>query len=41
MDISLAAIEHTIDRAAEWVAKITEYDWHDDADWDPFPDLLH
>ena len=41
MDMALAVIEHAIDRkAAERVAKITEYDWHDDADWDPFSKLL-
>ncbi|MEM9061825.1 MAG: DJ-1/PfpI family protein [Pseudomonadota bacterium] len=41
MDMALAVIERTVDRtAAERVAKITEYDWHDDADWDPFSKLL-
>ena len=41
MDMALAVIEHCLDRAAaERVAKITEYDWHDDAGWDPFSKLL-
>lgn len=42
MDMALAVIDHCIDRvAADRVARITEYTWHDDADWDPFSKLLN
>lgn len=41
MDMALAVIDHLHDRAtAERVVTFAEYDWHDDADWDPFSKLL-
>ena len=37
IDMALAALEHIFDRqTAENVALGTEYEWHDDAQWDPF-----
>ncbi|MEM7120154.1 MAG: DJ-1/PfpI family protein [Pseudomonadota bacterium] len=37
MDMTLAAIAHLFGKAtAEEVAEGTEYEWHDDASWDPF-----
>ena len=40
MDMALAAISRTFDqKTAEHIARHTEYDWHRDADWDPFAKL--
>ena len=40
MDMVLAAIAHLFGKqVAEDVALGTEYDWHDDASWDPFAKL--
>lgn len=37
MDMTLAAIAHLFGKAtAEEIAEGTEYEWHDDASWDPF-----
>ncbi len=37
MDMTLAAIAHLFGKAtAEEIAEGTEYEWHDDANWDPF-----
>lgn len=37
MDMSLAAIAHLFGSDdADWIADGTEYDWHRDANWDPF-----
>ena len=37
MDMSLAVIARLLDRAAaDKVAQIAEYQWHDDASADPF-----
>ncbi len=37
IDMALAALEHLFGRsAAENVALGTEYEWHDNPDWDPF-----
>lgn len=40
MDMSLAVITRLLDRAAaDKVAQIAEYEWHDNAARDPFADL--
>ncbi len=37
MDMALAAVSRLFGReVADEMAEGTEYDWHDDADWDPF-----
>ena len=37
MDMSLAALAHLFGRqVADEMAEGTEYEWHDDASWDPF-----
>lgn len=37
MDMSLAVAERLFGRgAAEWMAEGSEYEWHSDAEWDPF-----
>jgi hypothetical protein len=37
MDMTLAAISHLFgDEVAREIAVGTEYEWHDDATWDPF-----
>ncbi len=37
MDMALGAISHLFGAEdAEWLADGTEYDWHRDAQWDPF-----
>ncbi len=37
MDMALAAVSHVFGRAeAEEIAEGTEYEWHDNAAWDPF-----
>lgn len=40
MDMTLAAIAHLFGKeAAQHIALGTEYEWHDDAGWDPFAKL--
>ena len=40
MDMTLAAIAHLFDTdTAKEIAEGTEYEWHDDAGWDPFAKL--
>ena len=40
MDMSLAVIAHLLGTdTAEETAKWAEYDWHRDADWDPFAEI--
>ena len=37
MDMSLAVASHLFGReAARWMAEGSEYEWHEDPDWDPF-----
>ena len=37
MDMALAAAAHLFGQeAAEWMADGSEYEWHEDPDWDPF-----
>ena len=40
MDMSLSAIAHLFGReTAEYIAQGTEYEWHDNPEWDPFAKL--